>query len=190
MTLSKFGDTIPKGQSSWRLLSSNFIVTAPDGFCVDGASLKDTSKASFVLMADCAALSSKNRKVDQSRSVLLTVTISAPLESAGSVTPRALEQFFGTEQGRTVLSRDSDAATVSATMEKVGNDTLILHIYDSAPTNIEGLAQEDWRAFTVINNRLVTLSAAPFEGVTARNSNAKTLVIQLTHLLQVENLAQ
>jgi hypothetical protein len=190
MTLPEFGGITNKGQASVRLASSNFTITALDGFCIDQASIKDTAQAGFVLMADCAALSGRKRKVDQARSVLLTATVAPPLESPESVTSQGLEQFFGSEQGRAVLSRSGDATTVSATMETLDDDTLILHIYDSSPTNIEGLAKDDWRAFTVINDRLVTLSAAPFVGVTASNPSAKTLVIQLAQLLQIENVAQ
>jgi hypothetical protein len=179
-----------KGQTSVRLASSNFTVTALNGFCVDEASVQDTAQAGFVLMADCAALRGRKRQVDQARSVLLTATVAAPLDAPESVTPQALEQFFGTDQGRTALSRTGDAATVSASMEVVDDATLILYIRDSSPVNIEGLSQNDWRAFTVINDRLVTLSAAPFVGVAAGDSSAKTFLIQLADLLKVENVAQ
>ncbi|MBU2866139.1 hypothetical protein [Pacificibacter marinus] len=190
MTLPDLGGGAIKGQTSVRLASSNFTVTAPDGFCVDETSVKDTVKTGFVLMADCAALRGKKHKVDQSRSVLLTTTVAAPLENPESVTPQALQKFFSTEQGRAVLSRNGDAVTVSASMEIVDDDTLILHIRDSSPVNIDGLSQDDWRAFTVIHNRLVTLSVTPFVGVTASNTSAKALVIQLARLLLAENVAQ
>lgn len=179
-----------KGQTSVRLASSNFMISAPDGFCVDSASLKDAPQAGFVLMADCAALRGKPRKVDQSRSVLLTAAISEPLESAKSVTAQALKQFFETPQGRTTLSRSGDPSTVSASTETVRGDTLLLHIRDSSPANIDGLAQDDWRAFIVVNDRLVTLTAASFVGTAQANPSAKTLVSQLAHRLQVENAAK
>lgn len=187
MAMPELGSGSTKGQTSMRLAESDFVVSAPEGFCVDPASVKDTAQAGFVLMADCAALRGKKRKVDQSRSVLLTVAISEPLESSGSVTPQALEQFFDTPQGRTTLSRAGDASTVSASMETVRGDTLILHVRDSSPANIDGLARDDWRAFVVINDRLVTLTAASFLGASAANPSAKTLMIQLARHLQVEN---
>lgn len=190
MALPKLGGGATQSQTSVRLVSSNFTVTAPDGFCVDGASVQDTTQSGFVLMADCAALRGRKRKVDQARSVLLTATVAAPLESSDSVTPQALEHFFNTVQGRAILSRNGDAATISATMEIVADNTLILHIRDSSPVNIDGLSQDDWRAFTVINGRLVTLSAAPFVGGSASGSSAKALVIQLAGLLLDENVAQ
>jgi len=190
MTLPELGGGAPQGQTSVRLVSSNFIVSAPDGFCVDGASVQDTPETGFVLMADCAALRGRKHKVDQARSVLLTTTVATPLESPDSVTPQALKQFFDTEQGRAILSRNGDAATISANMEIVADQTLILHIHDSSPVHIDGLSQDDWRAFSVINDRLVTLSAAPFVGGAASDSNAKTLMIQLVRLLQDENVAQ
>lgn len=189
MALPKQGEHAAKGLTSVRLAASNFNVTAPNGFCIEETSVKDTAQTGFVLMADCAALRGKKRQVNQSRSVLLTTTVAPPLESSQNVTPKALEQFFGTEQGRAVLSRNGDPDAVSASMEIVNNDILILYIRDSSPVNIEGLAQDDWRAFTVINDRLVTLSVASFVGGAASKPSAKTLMIRLADLLQVENVA-
>lgn len=190
MAIPKLVGLAQKGQTSVRLASSNFTVTALDGFCIDEASVKDSAQAGFVLMADCAALRGRKRQVDQARSVLLTTTVAAPLDAPKSMTPQALERFFGTAQGRTALSRTGDATTVFANIEIVDGDTVILHIRDSSPVNIEGLSQDDWRAFIVLNDRLVTLSATPFVGVRSSNPSAKMLLIQLADLLKVENVAQ
>lgn len=190
MALPKLPLGAPSAQPSVQLAASDIVVSAPNGFCVDAASLKDTPQAAFVLMADCAALRGKKRKVNQSRSVMLTAAVSAPLESANSVTPQALKAFFETQQGRTTLSRRNDVNTVSANMDIVEDDILVLHIRDSSPAQIAGLAQNDWRAFVVLKDRLVTLTAAPFVNTTAANPSAKTLVMQLARRLQVENVTE
>jgi hypothetical protein len=190
VALPELGMSPKMAQDSVRLSASDFVVSAPDGFCIDAASIKNTPQAGFVLMADCAALRGKKRKVDQSRSLMLTAAISAPLDSVDSVTPKALKQFFDTAQGRTTLSRNGDPSTVFSSMEIMPHDILILHIRDSSPAQIMGLAQDDWRAFVVIKGRLVTLTAAPFVNASVANPSAKTLVTQLARRLQVENATE
>lgn len=175
---------------SVRLSSSGMTVTAPKGFCIDVASLKDTPDIGFVLMADCAALRGKRKSGSPARSVMITAALSGPMERPDRVTSAALDDFFATTQGRSTLSRTGDPETVSMTSDILPNNILVLHARDSSPATIQGLAGDDWRAFTMINDRLVTLTAAPFAKMPSPNPSAKALVIQLARRLQVENIPQ
>ncbi|SEK91893.1 hypothetical protein [Pacificibacter marinus] len=190
MAMPQFGSNSKTTPPSVLLSSSGLIVTAPQGFCIDAASLKDTPDIGFVLMADCAALRGKKKPSDAARSVMVTAALSGPLDSPESVTSAALDSFFATTQGRSTLSRSGDPDTVSATSEILPDDILVLHARDSSPATIKGLAGDDWRAFTVISGRLVTLTAAPFANMPAPNPSAKALVTELARRLKVENAPQ
>ena len=190
MGLSDLGTAAKDAPTSVRLSSTTFAISAPKGFCIDTASMKDAHETGFVLMADCASLRGKKSKGDLSKSAVLTAAISAPLESADSVTTIALERFFETPQGRTTLSRSGDPSSVSVDFSSLSEDVLMLHIFDSSPAVIDGLEGDDWRAFTVINGRLVTLTAARFSGAPKPNPSAKELVTVLARRVQVENAAK
>jgi hypothetical protein len=190
MALPDLGSAAKDAPTSVRLFSSAFTITAPNGFCIDTASMKDAPDSGFVLMADCAPLRGKKSTDDLSKSAVLTVAISAPLESADSVTPTAMERFFETPQGQTTLSRSGDPSSVSVDFSSLSDDVLMLHTFDSSPAIMNGLDGDDWRAFTVIKGRLVTLTAARFSGAPKPNPSAKALVTALVRRVQVENATE
>ncbi len=175
------------GQTSVRLASSDLILTAPDGFCVDQNSVKDTQRVGFVMMADCAALHGTAAQGASLKLVMLTASVSAPLGDATSLQSQTLAQFFETTEGRAVLSRSGDPSQVSANASVLSGDILVLRASDTSPTLHKGLAQDESRVIVIAKGRLVSLTGIPLIATHAARNNADALVIELARQLKADN---
>ncbi|RPE63149.1 hypothetical protein EDD53_2746 [Pacificibacter maritimus] len=171
--------------STIRLSTSGLTFSAPDGFCIDLDSVKETADSGFVMMAGCNAL--RGRSTSQPKSSMVTAVFSSPMPDGQGLTAQALAAYFNTEQGRAALSRGGVSETVEISMATSEDDILVIHTKDSSPVTVRGLAAEDWRAFAMVQNRLVTLTAVPFSGISAAGLSPNDLVLQAMRKLLQEN---
>lgn len=145
-----------------QLAASGVTIAGPVGYCADASAIDDRADGGFVLMVNCDAL--RGRRVAQGDDArgLLTASVSAPLSAPESYDPRRLGLFFDATAGQAALSRAGDPATVTVLESFVQDDAVFLHARDTAPSPLGAISEEYWRAVTLANGRLVTMTVTPY----------------------------
>lgn len=145
-------------------LDGGVIATTPDGYCVDG----ETSRPGdgFALLAPCATLGEPEPVPD----VVGVATVQVGPADSGSVAGAegALRDYLITDGGAVLLSQSGNPEDITILSTQAFNGQVMVHFTDAGAPPLAGLQSEEWRAFTDINGRLVTiavrgLAAAPLQ---------------------------
>lgn len=144
------------------LVQGAVMATAPAGYCIDGRASRVAND--FVLLAPCVTLGLDMPAPDIVG--LATIQIGPPESGLIAVDELALRDFLITDAGARLLTQANDPAAIDVLSTQAFDDRVMIHFTDQGPPPMDGLQQEEWRAFANVNGRLVTigvrgLAAAP-----------------------------
>ena len=144
----------------------DLVVAAPNGFCIDRATIDENSRGTFMFLSDCRVVASTGKAGRVPISSILTASIS-PTGLVGSehgMKPAlaALGQFLSTPVGAFTLSKSHVDGATSILQIKQTDVALYLLVEDIAFDGSAGVSSRYWRAFTEINGRLVALSVTGY----------------------------
>ena len=142
------------------------VISAPNGFCIDRATIDQNIRGTFLFLSDCRVVASTGKAARVPISAILTASIS-PSGLAGSengMKPalEALAQFLVTPVGTFSLSKSHVNGSTTILETKQTDVALYLLVEDVAFNDSAGLSNRYWRAFTEINGRLVALSVTGY----------------------------
>ena len=136
------------------MLDGDLIVTPPADYCADP--LSSRPRAGFAVFAPCMTLG-----VESAWPAILGVaTVQAGDAGSAMVAGEetALRSFLTSPQGAGLLSNGTDGATIAVLSSQASDGRVTVHFRDTAPPPMDGLGQDEWRAFTDVSGRLVTVS--------------------------------
>lgn len=179
------GDDAPR---QVQLTSDAITITGPSGFCVDPTATQNSGDTGFALLGNCAAISGSARAGQPDVPAVLTAAVSAP-SSGTSLTANlgALDAFFRSEEGRTLLSRSGDADNVQILDTRTQSGMFLLHARDTSEGDMVGVATDYWRAYLDIGPRLATLSVLALEDTAVSNTQALATLTQFAAAVQGAN---
>ncbi|WP_322894507.1 MULTISPECIES: dihydroxy-acid dehydratase [unclassified Yoonia] len=136
------------------MLDGDLVVTPPAGYCSDP--LSSRPRAGFAVFAPCVTLGTEAALP----AILGVATVQAG--DAGSAMVAGdeadLRDFLTSPQGAGLLSNGGGGATISVVSSQAFDGQVTVHFRDSGAPPMEGLGKEEWRAFTDVSDRLVTVS--------------------------------
>lgn len=136
------------------MLDGELVVTPPAGYCSDP--LSSRPRAGFAVFAPCMTLGA-----DAPLPAILGVaTVQAGAAGSAMVAgdEADLRDFLAGPQGAGLLSNGGSADQISVVSSQAAEGRVTVHFRDSAAPPIDGLGQDEWRAFVDVNARLVTVS--------------------------------
>ncbi len=140
--------------SSMALLEGGVVATSPEGYCVDD----ETSKPAqgFALLAPCATLGA----IAPAPSVVgvATVQVGPPDSGAVAGAEATLRDYLITEGGAGLLSTTGNGQDIEILSTQAFDGRVMVHFSDAGAPPMAGLQGEEWRAFTDVNGRLVTIA--------------------------------
>lgn len=173
-----------------QVTSDLVTITGPSGFCVDPTATRNSADTGFVLLGNCAAISGSARAGQPDVPAVLTAAVSAPSDGAGLTgNLDALEAFFRSEDGRALLSRSGDAASVEILDTRTQSGMFLLHARDTSAGDMVGVATDYWRAYMDIGPRLATLSVLALEDAPISDAAALATLTQFTAAVRGANPA-
>ena len=142
------------------------VIAAPDGFCVDRATIDENSQGTFMFLSDCRVISEGGATARLPISAILTASIS-PTGLAGSeqgMEPAltSLKGFLSSPLGLFTLSKSNMDGATRILSAKQSDVALYLLVQDTAFTGEAGASNRYWRAFIEVNGRLVALSVTGY----------------------------
>lgn len=166
---------------------SAVTIAGPSGFCVDPTTLRDETESAFVLLGNCAAIARAPRQPQPQVRALLT----AAVQELGTVSIREqgaqVAAFLKTEEGRALLSRSGDAASVGILNTRKSGDVLYLHAYDKSPGYAPGMSAEQWRAMFDVDGAIVSLTVLGFEDDPLSADAGMATVREFASIIRREN---
>ncbi|WP_333713538.1 dihydroxy-acid dehydratase [Yoonia sp.] len=137
---------------------------APAGYCVD--TMTRRLSEDFAVLAPCATLGVEAPVPD----VVGLITVLAGAAGSGTIATDeiALRDFLITSEGRALLSQTGTAGDIRILSTQAFDDQVMVHFTDQGTPPLDGLQNEEWRAFRNIGGRLVTvgvrgLAVAPLQ---------------------------
>lgn len=141
------------------MLNGDLVVTPPEGYCADP--LSSRPRAGFAVFAPCLTLGTEAPVP----TILGVATVQAGAAGSAMVAgdETDLRDFLIGPQGAGLLSKGGSGAAISVVSSQAFDGQVVVHFRDSAPPPMDGLGQDEWRAFTDVSGRLVTVSVRALE---------------------------
>lgn len=142
------------------------VIAAPNGFCVDRATIDQNARGTFMLLSDCHVVAKTGEAARMPISTILTASISPTglvgRENGMKSALAGLGAFFTTPVGLLSLGKSQVEGAVSILETKQTSVALYLLVQDTAYRDGTGVSLRYWRAFTEVNGRLVALSVTGY----------------------------
>lgn len=136
------------------MLDGDLVITPPAGYCIDP--LSSRPRAGFAVFAPCMTLGTEAAWP----AILGVATVQAGDAGSAMVTgdEAALRDFLTSPQGAGLLANGGSQTAISVVSSQSDGGRVTVHFRDTAAPLIDGLGQDEWRAFTDVGDRLVTVS--------------------------------
>ena len=165
------------GTDRVRILGGTMTIAAPQGYCVDPGSRRDTGGGAFVLFGSCAAISGDPSAAKPPYPAMLSATVGPTTPEPLRETFPGFEKFFQSSAGRAALARSGAPQDVAILRVVRSDGLLLLKIRDRSRQQGTPVSETYWRAITGLGGRITALSVLPLRG--ARLSDAQQ--IRLLH---------
>ncbi len=157
------------------LLSGDLVATPPAGYCADPVSSR--LRDGFAVFAPCVTLGTE-APVPR---VLGVATVQAGDAGSAMVAgaESGLRDFLVTPQGAGLLSKGGSAATIAVVSSQAFGGRVVVHLRNTGEAPMDGLGPDEWRAFTDVNDRLVTVSVRGLEDAPLSSASGAALLDQI-----------
>jgi hypothetical protein len=156
------------------VLDGAVAIAPPKGYCVDPKASRTGDDNAVILMGRCSA--SSNRAA-----ALVTTSLGvAGSDAALSIGPVALTGFFNSAEGLAMLSSSGKPEDVTLTKSQIEGEALFLLINDKTTGTY-------WRAFSSLQGRLLTLTAAGVDTLILNPDDGRELLSQTLIALNKAN---
>ena len=172
LTISACTPMIDPPSRSVTLAQGEVIATSPAGYCVDD--IGSHPERDFAILAPCATLGANSAAPNLIG--FATVQVGPADSGRIAVDELALRDYLITKDGARLLSQTGDAEAVDILSAQAFNSRVMIHFTDAGPPPMAGLQNEEWRAFTNVNGRLVTIGVRGLAMAPLREGPGATLL--------------
>lgn len=166
------------------------VVDGPVGFCVDTGATKDSAENAFVVMGNCASLSSASISESSRFKALLTASLAVSADgNTAALDGEALSAFFKSDAGLASLSRQDASGPVNL-IETFFQDDVFYAYADDGGERAKNLDQSYWRAILVIKGRLTSLTVQDFASQKMSDSDSLNLMREFVATMRTANDGQ
>ncbi len=152
------------------LFAGDVMVSAPQGYCLDRSSLRQSAQGSFVLMASCANLSA----APSARVPLAVITVAVLPAEADVNPPTAAELATAMAPSQPVQKVDSEHVS-------------LVRLAKGGDAAVPGGDPSHWRGYLVVNDHLIGLALYAPKGSTLTGKHGKRMVSDLAKTLHAKS---
>jgi hypothetical protein len=161
-----------QGVQTLALLDGAVKVRAPQGYCVDPVASR--AETGFAVISSCGLIAATG--VFSTTDGFVTVQFGPEGSAAVTGSEDALAALLRTRQGAALLSQSGQPNNIRVDHMDRGDGLISVHFTDRGPALVDGLMQDEWRAFLDINGRLTTISVRAYERTTLTSGQAQELL--------------
>jgi hypothetical protein len=166
------------------LMNGDVVVTPPRGYCADP--LSSRLRDGFAVFAPCVTLGTEAPVP----STLGVATVQAGDANSAVVagTETSLRDFLISPQGAGLLSKGGSGDTISIVSSQALEGRVVVHFRDTGEPPMDGLGPDEWRAFTDVQGRLVTVSVRGLDDAPLSASRGAALLDQVMRGLSADTV--
>lgn len=142
-----------QGTRSLALYDGTVTVRGPEGYCVDPLSSRPDS--GFAVLGACGLLVAAG--IMPQTDGFITVQVGAADTATVAGNEEDLAVLLRLPQGAALLTETGNPGSVTLGQIDRGDGLVSVRFADSGPPPVDGLMQEEWRAFLDLGDRLVTI---------------------------------
>jgi hypothetical protein len=176
---------LPTAPRQLAMLDGSVTVRGPQGYCVDQAASRPAS--GFAVLGACGLFSGTIAM--PATDGFITVQIGAPESAAVEGSEVALSDILRSRQGATLLSSNGRPQTIFVDQMERSAGLVAVHFSDSAEPMVEGLEQQEWRAFLDISGRLTTVGVRGYLRAPMTSGQGLALLYETVAALRGANAA-
>lgn len=175
--------------SSTTVVGKDIVISAPKGYCVDEEISQTVGDNAFVLLGNCASVSTSARKTQPEVKALLTASFSKSTSNAASISAAlvGMDKFVRSNDGRTALSRDSDPQSVQILDTFQKDETFFLRARDTSAGIVPGASNEYWRAYFDLKDQIVSVSVIGFKDQPLKPETGLAMLREFEHAIKSSN---
>jgi len=164
------------------LAQSGVTLVGPKGYCID----KTTTTRMSATLLPCAIFNEKATFVPEVVGALRLTTgpKSGVLDGLDAT---ALESYLRSSEGRSVLSRSGNPASVAIEKTKLTKEAFYVRVLDASPSPYGKVNSAEWRAITELNGRLSVASSGGYGQIKLGDASGLNLLQEFVATLRTEN---
>lgn len=185
-----------RGESETTVTRDMVTLAGMHGFCVDPQSTRSSSASAFVVFGNCRAITGTQTAPQPRINAVVTSTVrlgdpTVPriADSSGQLT-----DFFKSDVGRILLSRENDPSSIKVLESGPARDgSYYLYVNDTGNGAPEGTEDTYWRAYLDVRNSVVTISVLSLETTPLSRNEGLEIMRGFTskiHASQTQTLEQ
>ena len=148
------------GSKSLVVTDRGIVLSAPNGFCADLASSSLEASEAFVVYGNCAALAGATDAPAPNITSVVTVGVIAGASGGAS----DISEYFASDAGKALLSRQAVADDVEITDTFLRNDAVFLRVRDTGPGLLAGISDTYWRGYVPTPDAMFAITVLDFTG--------------------------
>ena len=160
-------------------------VRGPANFCIDGAA--SNSADGFAVLAGCNVIATRGKA--PAHPALITVQVGDADSATVNGAEDVLATFLESDDGAELLSASGDASAIKIEDVRHSDGLVEVRFTDSSPLPTEALQVGEWRAFTDVAGRLVTINVRSLARAPLLQQEGAVLLRQAVAAMKAANPA-
>lgn len=177
------GPGVAPGEAVERIAVSggSVVIAGPEAYCVDMRTSRP--RTGFALLAACATVGGETYP---RRSAILSAQVGEPGSAAVAGSETTLAGFLGTAEGAAAVG------LTGTTIRDIGTrrNAVSLYLTRASAGPLRGTGANEWRAFTDVGDRLVTLTVRDIASEPLSAREGQSLLSNFVDAVRLSNAAQ
>lgn len=167
--------------------SKNIVIQAPAGFCIDETVSNISSKPTFILFGNCAAISQSNSITQSKVYAVLTATVSKmkfgqiPLES------KNLDDYFRSEDGRAILSVNGNPNDIVVLDSFKMDSSYFVLVKNTGQKKSNAISDFSWRAYLKISGHIIAVAIIGFDQKPMQHDESLKIIRHFVNEIRINN---
>ena len=165
----------------------NIVIQAPEGFCLDETVSDTSSKSTFLLFGNCAAISQSNSVTQSKVYAVLTAAILNEKSKNIPFDKKELDSFLRSENGRSTLSFTGNSADIIVLDSFKMDDAYFVLVQNTGERKSNAISKYSWRAYLEISGYLISLSIIGFNQNPMKHNESLEIIRHFVNEIRTNN---
>ena len=167
--------------------SKNIVIQAPAGFCIDETVSNISSKPTFILFGNCAAIS-QSKSITQSKVyAVLTATVSKMKSNKIPLESKNLDNYFRSDNGRAVLSTNGNPNDIVVLDSFKMDSSYFVLVKNTGQKKSNAISDFSWRAYLKISDYIIAVAIIGFNQKPMKHDESLKIIRHFVNEIRINN---
>ena len=187
-TLLSLSSQAPIPPNSRAIISKkNIVIQAPEGFCLDETVSDTSSKSTFLLFGNCAAISQSNSVTQSKVYAVLTAAILNEKSENSPFDKKKLDSFLRSENGKSTLSFSGNSTDINVLDSFKMDEAYFVLVQNIGERKSNAISEYSWRAYLEISGYIISLSIIGFNQNPMKHNESLEIIRHFVNEIRTNN---